>query len=68
MLSDEDLVRQARHGSTRAFSALMTRHQGAVRSFARRVMDSAADGDDIAQEAFVHAWSRLKSLNEPSRF
>lgn len=68
MLSDEDLVWEARRGSTRAFSALMTRHQGAVRSFARRVTDNAADGDDIAQEAFVHAWSRLKSLNEPSRF
>jgi len=37
----------------------VARHQQAVRSFLRRVLDEPADADDIAQEAFVAAWSSL---------
>ncbi len=34
-------------------------HQQAVRSFLRRALDDPADADDIAQETFLAAWSRL---------
>lgn len=34
-------------------------HQQAVRSFLRRALDDPADADDLAQETFLAAWSRL---------
>ena len=34
-------------------------HQQAVRSFLRRALDDADDADDVAQETFLAAWSRL---------
>lgn len=68
MRSDADWVRAARRGEARAFSALMTRHQGVVRSFARRVSADPGEADDIAHEAFVFAWSNLSKLKDPAKF
>ena len=34
-------------------------HQQAVRSFLRRALDDPSDADDVAQETFLSAWSRL---------
>jgi RNA polymerase sigma-70 factor (ECF subfamily) len=34
------------------------RHEGRLRAFLSRAAGSEADGDDLAQEAFVRAWSR----------
>lgn len=49
----------ARRGSPEAFRQLVARHQQAVRSFLRRALNDASDADDIAQETFLAAWSRL---------
>ncbi len=68
MRSDADWVRAAQNGQVRAFSALMTRHQGVVRSFARRVSADPGEADDIAQEAFVFAWANLSKLKDPAKF
>jgi RNA polymerase sigma-70 factor (ECF subfamily) len=35
---------------------------------ARRLCRSAADGDDLYQEALLRAFNKLHSLNDPSRF
>ena len=66
--SDVELVEAARRGEARAFTALVTRHQGAARSFARRISAIPAEAEDIAQEAFVFAWSNLDHLRAPERF
>jgi len=60
--SESDLVARARHGSAEAFSRLVAAHQQAVRAFVRRLCAVADDADDIAQEAFVTAWSHLDRL------
>jgi RNA polymerase sigma factor (sigma-70 family) len=52
-------VAAARGGSHEAFRQLVARHQQAVRSFLRRVLNNAADADDLAQETFLAAWSTL---------
>jgi len=52
-------VAAARGGSQEAFRQLVARHQQAVRSFLRRFLNNAADADDLAQETFLAAWSRL---------
>lgn len=68
MRRDADWVRAAQRGQGRAFSALMTRHQGVVRSFARRISADPGEADDIAQEAFVFAWTNLFKLKDPAKF
>lgn len=52
---DATLVAQVREGSDLAFNLLIDRHSQAVRDFLRRLLGSAADADDIAQETFLTA-------------
>lgn len=59
---EEDLVEAARRGSAEAFSRLVERHQQAVRAFLRRACRDWALADDLAQETFLAAWSRLDRL------
>jgi RNA polymerase sigma-70 factor (ECF subfamily) len=42
-----------------AFGRLVDSHQAAVRSFLRRLVGSAADADDLSQEAFARTWEVL---------
>jgi len=65
---EQALVRSARAGSAAAFSSLVQRHQQAVRAFARRIGGDLAEGDDLAQEAFVTAWSTLNRFDEHASF
>ncbi|WP_439471242.1 RNA polymerase sigma factor [Brevundimonas sp.] len=65
--TDAELVRRALAGSDAAFSRLVERHQAAVRAFVRRFLGSGwAEADDVAQDAFVAAWSSLRTLKDPA--
>jgi RNA polymerase sigma factor (sigma-70 family) len=55
-------------GDDRAFEELVRRRQGALRALLRRLSGNAALADDLAQQCFVQAWSRLKSLRAPGAF
>ena len=57
---DEDFALNQRvaGGDRAAFQLLVLRHEGRLRAFLSRAAGSDADGDDLAQEAFVRAWSR----------
>ena len=55
---EQSLVVAALKGDAAAFGRLTAIHQARVRALARRLAGSAADGDDIAQEAFLIAWKR----------
>jgi RNA polymerase sigma-70 factor (ECF subfamily) len=59
---DEALVAAAQAGSTDAFSRLVERHQQAVRGFLRRACGDWTQADDLAQETFLAAWSRIGRL------
>jgi RNA polymerase sigma-70 factor (ECF subfamily) len=59
---DEALVAAAQGGSTEAFSRLVERHQQALRAFLRRACGNWAMADDLAQETFLAAWSRIGRL------
>lgn len=63
---DAPLVRAARAGSQAAFGRLVERHQQGLRGFLRRA--AGPDADDVAQEAFVTAWSSLGRLREDEGF
>lgn len=45
-----------------AFPRLVAEHQQALRAFLRRICGNCAQADDLAQETFVTAWSRLDRL------
>lgn len=59
---DEDLVAAAQAGSTGAFARLVERHQQPLRAFLRRACGDWALADDLAQEAFLEAWSGIGRL------
>ena len=63
---DESLVAAAQGGSAEAFARLVERHQQALRAFLRRACGDWALADDLAQETFVTAWSRIGRLKAGS--
>ena len=65
---DQPLVLQARLGDHAAYGELVARHQGRVRGWLRHLCGDHAEADDLAQEAFVRAWTRLGDLKDAARF
>src|SRR5258708_28735997 len=61
---DESLVAAAQAGSTEAVARLVDRHQQALRAFLRRACGDWAMADDLAQETFLTAWSRIGRLKQ----
>jgi len=59
---DDVLLADAAAGSSGAFARLVERHQQALRAFLRRLCRDRALADDLAQETFLTAWSRLGRL------
>jgi RNA polymerase sigma factor (sigma-70 family) len=51
-----------------AFGELVKRRQGWARALLRRMCQSHAEADDLAQEAFIKAWDRLRDLETPAAF
>ena len=62
MRTDAQLAHEAAEGSESGFGELVRRHQGTVRGMARRLTGSAAEGDDIAQMAFLKGWRGISSF------
>jgi RNA polymerase sigma-70 factor (ECF subfamily) len=63
---DRTLAVRAADGDVRAFEAIVRRYGRLMRVYARRILNSNADVDDVVQEAFVQAWSKLPELIEPA--
>lgn len=59
---DLAMVEAAQAGSTSAFARLVDRHQQPLRAFLRRTCGDWAMADDLAQETFLTAWSRIGAL------
>jgi RNA polymerase sigma factor (sigma-70 family) len=64
------LVARARSGRDRnAFSQLVRLHQSKVRAQLRRLAGADQSwADDLAQEAFLHAWRKLDQFRGQARF
>ena len=67
-MTDDELVARARQGDTAAFGELVSRHQAAVYRAALAAVGSASDADDVAQEASLLAYTRLRSFRGASSF
>jgi len=66
--TDAELVQAARAGERPAFSVLVERYATAVEGIALTHAGDADEARDLAQEAFVRAWSTLGQLREPTKF
>lgn len=69
--SDEELVGAARtagSNDTRAFEALVRRHQSFVAANCRAITRSPNDVEDLAQEVFVKAFFGLRRFEERASF
>lgn len=66
--SDERLVEAARVGDVGAFEALYRLHVGKVYGLCQRMVSDPALAEDLTQEAFVRAWTKLSSFEGRSAF
>jgi RNA polymerase sigma-70 factor, ECF subfamily len=66
--SDAELVLRVRRGDRWAADRLLGRYLRACRAVALAVTGSAADADDVCQDAFVAAMERIDDCREPDRF
>lgn len=53
---DADLVRSAGAGDAQAASALVRKHLPRMVALARRMLNDAAEAEDVAQEVFLRVW------------
>lgn len=51
-----------------AFGELVRRHQSQVRNFLRKLSRDVDLADDLAQDAFMHAWDKLHTYNGSGTF
>src|SRR5438046_10302677 len=61
---DRDLVSRARRGDREAFTHLIVQYQVPLYNMALRMVGGREDADDIAQEAFLRAWERIRTLRD----
>jgi len=66
--TDAALVLAARAGELWAQEALFQRYARQVLGLAQRILAGRDDADDLAQDAFVYAFTRLDTLNNPQAF
>ena len=67
-MTDDELVLLARQGDPDAFDQLVIRHQSAVYRAALAALRVPQDAEEVAQDAFVRAWSHLGRFRGDSSF
>ena len=67
-LDDQQLVAQAQRGDRQAFSELVRRHHAAIYRVCFRILFDAEDAADATQEAFLRAYSKLRTFHNRSAF
>ena len=63
-----ELVDRARARDTAAFEELVDRHRDHVYGLAFRIVRSAPDAEEVAQDAFVRAWRALPGFRGEAAF
>jgi RNA polymerase sigma-70 factor (ECF subfamily) len=65
---ERDLVRRAQAGDEAAFGMLVERHGERACALALRIVRSAGDAEEVAQDALVRAWRSLPRFRGDSAF
>lgn len=66
--AEQQLIEAARCGDREAYAALVSQHQQIAFRIAYLICGSAADAEDVAQDAFVKAWLALHRFRTGSPF
>jgi RNA polymerase sigma-70 factor (ECF subfamily) len=66
--SDAHIVREVLSGKHEAFATLVERYLPAIHALAFAQTGNHSDADDVAQEAFIKAFSALDSLRDTRKF
>jgi RNA polymerase sigma-70 factor (ECF subfamily) len=67
-VTDDELVERTLRGDSTAFGELVSRHGPAVYRAALAALGSAADAEDVMQEAFVLAFRKLPHFRHDASF
>jgi RNA polymerase sigma factor (sigma-70 family) len=67
-VAEMDLVRSARRGDLKAYDELIRRYQERIYATIYHMTSNHEDANDLAQEAFIKAYSALKSFKGGSSF
>jgi RNA polymerase sigma-70 factor, ECF subfamily len=67
-MTDEQIISRVRGGETRLFAEIVHRYQDAVFTLALRMVASASDAEDVAQEAFLRVHRGLEGFKGESQF
>lgn len=67
-VEDSDLVRESLAGNPLSFQLLVERYQDRLFALARHYTRSVVEIEDIVQDAFLKAYSRLDSFQQQSSF
>jgi RNA polymerase sigma-70 factor (ECF subfamily) len=65
---ERELLERCRAGDTQAFRTLVERHHAAAYRLALRIVRSETDAEEVAQDAFVRAWSGLCEFRGEAAF
>jgi RNA polymerase sigma-70 factor (ECF subfamily) len=65
---DQSLVRAAQRGDMAAFEELVARHRDRIYARAYSMMRNEEEAIDLAQEAWVKGWQRLRQFQSESSF
>jgi len=66
--SDEELMRRLQGGEDAALAPLMQRWELPVKRFLFRLVGSAAEADDLAQEVFVRIYTKRATYRDGAKF
>lgn len=66
--SDATYVKRTQDGDRSAFRVLIERYEGMVFDLTHQYANSPEDAEDLAQDAFTKAFSRIDDLRNPDRF
>ncbi len=66
--AERALVARARAGDAAAFRELVERHQDRAFALARRLLRDETEAEEVAQDAFLRAWSALPGFRAEASF
>ena len=66
MLTDNELINQAKEGNERAFQGLVARYQQKVAATVIGMLGQSAEADDVGQEVFIRFYKSLEKFRGES--
>lgn len=68
LLDDTVLIEKVLSGDKRAYAQLVDKYKGSVYALALQYTKNYHDAQDVAQEAFLQAYTKLEQLKDSSKF